>query len=158
MKNTNTNNELFLPSKTWGNDIYDSISDIALRFLAPTFILSTYLEALSTQAPLSYKIIHVCHCTIWNLSTSFDPHKSVLNLCDAPEIFPNDSHFLSRSSQTSATSNNPSNLTIHFFFILPISLVILYLGACLCVFVCFVFIAIMVETCSSTAHYIRIWK
>lgn len=137
MKNTNTNNELFLPSKTWGNDIYDSISDIALRFLAPTFILSTYLEALSTQAPLSYKIIHVCHCTIWNLSTSFDPHKSVLNLCDAPEIFPNDSHFLSRSSQTSATSNNPSNLTIHFFFYpshFPSNFILGCMPLCVCVF------------------------
>lgn len=69
----------------------------------------------------------------------------------------NYSHFLSRSSQTKVTSNYLPSPTIRFF-ILAISLVILYLGGCLWVFVCFVFTAIMVETCSITAHFIRLWK
>lgn len=125
---TNMKKVLYLPSETWGNGIYDSISDIALRFLSSTFILSTNLEAPSTQAPFFHETIYPCHWTIWNLSTSSDPHKSVLDFHNAPEIFPNYSQDL---NQTSATSNHLSNLTIYFFN-LPISLVIFYLGGCLC--------------------------
>lgn len=44
-KDINANKVIFLPSETAGNDIYDSISDMALRLLSSTFILSTNWEA-----------------------------------------------------------------------------------------------------------------
>lgn len=131
---TATSKAIFLPSETWGDNIYDSISDTALRFLASTFILSTNLEALSTQAPFFYETIYPCHRTIWNLSRSFDPHKSVLDFHNAPEIFPNCSQDLTRPEPPVITPK-PNNS----FFIRPISLVILYMGGCLCAFVFYIY-------------------
>lgn len=130
-----TSKSIFLPSETRGDNIYDSISDTALRFLASTFILTTSFR--STK--------HTGNLFLWNnLPLSLHHLKSVYiiwptQICTWLSRCPwNLSKLLSRSNQTRAPSNYVLSLTIHFF-IRPISLVILYMGGCLCVFVFYIY-------------------